>query len=97
MALLTPKFHVGANANETLTVNVKDARAGSLRMARYEAAEVGASAIDGNTALSFRSSDDNFYNVRDTAATDDAVSTTLKSTSAISKAAPSTIPPSFMV
>lgn len=82
------KFHVGANANETLTVNVKDARAGSLgRMARYEAAEVGATAIDGANALSFRSSDDSYYNVRDTSTTDDSVSSTLSATSAISKAA----------
>lgn len=82
------KFHVGANANETLTVNVKDARAGSLgRMARYEADEVGANAIDAGNALSFRSSDDSFYNVRDTSVTDDSVSTTLKATSAIAKAA----------
>ena len=81
------KFHVGANANETLTVNVQDARAGSLgRMARYEATEVGVNAIDTNNALSFRSSDDNFYNVRDTATTDDTVSTTLRATSAIAKA-----------
>lgn len=82
------KFHVGANANDTLTVNVQDARAGSLgRMARYEATEVGTQAIDSNNALSFRSSDNQFYNVRDTAATDDSVSTTLKATSAIAKAA----------
>ena len=82
------KFHVGANANDTLTVNVKDARASSLgRMARYEVAQVGTSAIDGATALSFRSADTNFYAVRDTATTDDAVSTTLKASSAISKAA----------
>ena len=82
------KFHVGANANDTLTVNVKDARASSLgRMARYEVNQVGTSAIDAGTALSFRSADTSFYAVRDTAATDDIVSTTLKSTSAISKAA----------
>ncbi len=81
------KFHVGANANDTLTVNVKDARASSLgRMARYEVDQVGDSAIDGANALSFRSSDTNFYNVRDTAVTDDTVSTTLKNTSAIAKA-----------
>ena len=67
------KFHVGANANDTLTVNVKDARASSLgRMARYEVSQVGDSAIDAGTALSFRSADTSFYAVRDTAATDDA-------------------------
>ena len=82
------KFHVGANANDTLTVNIRDARSGSLgRMARYEASEVGQEAIDNANALSFRSSDDSFYNVRDTAATDDTVSTTLKASSAIAKAA----------
>ena len=53
----------------------------------YEADEVGANAIDGANALSFRSSDDSFYNVRDTSATDDTVSSTLNSTSAIAKAA----------
>jgi flagellin len=82
------KFHVGANANDTLTVNVKDARASSLgRMARYEVNQVGDAAIDAGNALSFRSSDTSFYAVRDTAATDDVVSTTMRSTSAISKAA----------
>ena len=45
------KFHVGANANDTLTVNVKDARSGSLgRMARVKVSTVGSAAIGGDTA-----------------------------------------------
>ena len=95
------KFHVGANANNTLTVNVDDARAGSLgRMARVELgsetltagqnAGVDDTAIDENgTGLSFRSSDGDFHIVRNTAATDDQVSTDAsgKASSAIAKAA----------
>ncbi len=84
------KFHVGANSNETITVNVKDARAGSLgRMARVETDHVGESAIAGLQAdgLSLKSDDGSFHVVRETAATDDSVSTSLKSSSAISKAA----------
>ena len=84
------KFHVGANANDTLTVNVKDARSGSLgRMARVKVATVGDAAIGGdqNTGLSLKSSDDSFYVVRQTAATDDTLSTASNETSAIAKAA----------
>lgn len=86
------KFHVGANSNDTLTVNVRDARSNSLgRMARYETEngdEVGALAITSVAGLSFRGQgeDDTFYVIRSTSAADDAVSTTLKSTSAIAKA-----------
>ena len=98
------KFHVGANSGESLTVNVRDARAGSLgRMARYETADDpldGATEVDdqaistdpaavGAQTLSFKGQgDDNtFYNVRSTSNLDDGVSTTMKATSAIAKAA----------
>lgn len=86
------KFHVGANSGETLTVNVKDARANSLgRMARYETAageEVNGAAITSVAGLSFKGqgNDDSFYVIRSTSDADDTVSTTLKSTSAIAKA-----------
>ncbi|MGB0648000.1 MAG: flagellin [Bradymonadia bacterium] len=84
------KFHVGANANDTLTVNVKDARSGSLgRMARVKVSTVGSAAIGGDTATGFslKSSDNTFYVVRQTAATDDSLSTASNETSAIAKAA----------
>ena len=89
------KFHVGANSGDTVTVNVRDARAGSLgRMARYETpngagidSEVNSSAIGaGVNGLSLKSSDESFYAVRSTSDADDTVSTTMKSTSAIAKA-----------
>ena len=92
------KFHVGANSDDTLTVNVRDARAGSLgRMARYETSndlggaaptEVDANAITSAAGLSFKGqgSDDTFYVVRSTANADDSVSFTDNDSSAIAKA-----------
>ena len=82
------KFHVGANSNDSLTVNVADARSGSLgRMARFETADVNDAAITGAAGLSLKSSDSSFYVIRETSATDDTVSTVSKETSAIAKAA----------
>lgn len=84
------KFHVGANSNDTITVNVKDARAGSLgRMARVETSNVGELPVAGLEAdgFSLKSDDEIFHVVRETSATDDNVSTSLKSASAIAKAA----------
>lgn len=83
------KFHVGANSNDTITVNVKDARAGSLgRMARLEIAEVGEDALStGVNGISLKSKDSNFYVVRQTSSTDDAISFDDKDSSAIAKAA----------
>jgi flagellin len=82
------KFHVGANANDTLTVNMRDARAGSLgRMARFETDEVNDAAITGVAGMSLKSSDASFYVIRETSATDDTVSTVSNNTSAIAKAA----------
>ena len=85
------KFHVGANSNDTITVNVKDARAGSLgRMARVETDNGVGTAVIGNdlaTGMSLKSDDGDFHVVRATAATDDTVSTSMKASSAISKAA----------
>jgi flagellin len=80
------KFHVGANANDTLTVNVQDARASSLgRMARVETASVGGAAIGGTDVLgvSLKSRDGVFYQVRQTALTDDTLSTVDNDKSAI--------------
>lgn len=86
------KFHVGANSGDTLTVNVQDARAGSLgRMARREMTEVGAAAIgnDQATGLSLQSKDGTAHVVRATSDVDDQLSTSNsgRSTSAIAKAA----------
>jgi len=90
------KFHVGANSGDTLTVGIRDARAGSLgRMARYETVDgaVTGAEVDGNAigdaaaGLSLRSSDNTFYTVRKTSDLDDGLSTTMKDTSAIAKAA----------
>lgn len=93
------KFHVGANSGETLTVNVRDARASSLgRMARYETSndlngaeqtEVNGQAITAAAGLSFKGQgeDDTFYVVRSTSDADDTVSFTDNDTSAIAKAA----------
>jgi flagellin len=84
------KFHIGANSGESLTVNVKDARAGSLgRMARIETSSVGGAAIGGaaNDGLSLKSDDGSFHVVRQTALTDDTVSTVGNDNSAIAIAA----------
>jgi flagellin len=80
------KFHVGANSNDTITVNVEDARVGSLgRMARVETESVGGSVIGGaaNDGLSLKSSDGSFHVVRQTALTDDTLSTVDNDKSAI--------------
>ena len=82
------QFHVGANSNDSLTVNVSDARAGSLgRMARFETGEVNALGITNAAGLSIKSSDSQFYVIRETSVTDDTVSTVSNETSAIAKAA----------
>lgn len=80
------KFHVGANARETITVNVSDARASSLgRQVRVESAQAitiaaGEGLADGDLTI-------NDIAVRETVAADDTVSTTQHAASAISKAA----------
>ena len=85
-SFLGANFHVGANARETLTVNVSDARSTALgRQVRVTGStSVGVSAVSGN----FAAGDVviNTVTIRTTVAADDTVSTTLKSASAISKA-----------
>lgn len=81
------KFHIGANANDTVTVSIKDARASSLgRQVRETSAndiqvEGGAqNLVDNDVVL-------NGITIRATAGSDDTLSTTLNDASAIAKAA----------
>ena len=81
------KFHIGANANDTVTVSIKDARASSLgRQVRETSAndiqvEGGAQELADNDVVL------NGITIRATAASDDTLSTTLNNASAIAKAA----------
>ncbi len=81
-SFLGASFHVGANARETITVNVADSRADALgRQVRV----TGTTAVSG--AFSAGDVTINSVVVRTTVAADDTVSTTLNSGSAIAKAA----------
>ena len=77
-------FHVGHKANETLSVSVKDASAGALgRAALHTTTAVTGDALNkgaGDVLI-------NGITVRSTTSTDDTVSTSLASASAIAKAA----------
>ena len=81
------KFHIGANSNDTVTVSIKDARAGSLgRQVRETSAndiqvEGGAQELSDNDVVL------NGITIRATAGSDDTLSTTLNNASAIAKAA----------
>ncbi len=81
------KFHVGANARETISVGVQDARSDKLgQQARYSSAndiqiEGGAQELQDNDVVI------NGVTIRATDETDDQLSTTLNNASAISKAA----------
>jgi flagellin len=82
-SFLGAKFHVGANARETISVSVSDARASSLgRQARVDGNAVGATTgiAANNIAL-------NGVSIRATVAADDTVSTSQNAASAIAKAA----------
>ncbi|MCB9536501.1 MAG: flagellin [Myxococcales bacterium] len=74
-------FHVGANARETISVSVEDARAKSLGRAAVLTGlnTVTAALADGDVVI-------NGVTIRATAATDDALSTTQVLNSAIAKA-----------
>ena len=81
------KFHIGANAGESLSISVKDARSSSLgRQARYTSstdittAGAGDALSDGDVVI-------RGVTIRSTVAADDSLSTTLNAASAISKAA----------
>ena len=84
-SFLGANFHVGANARETLTVNVADSRSSALgRQVRVTGAASVAVAATGAFAA-----DDvviNTVTIRTTVAADDTVSTTLNASSAIAKA-----------
>jgi len=81
------KFHVGANARETIDIAVQDARADKLgRQARYASAN-DIQVEGGNQALQDNDVVLNGITIRTTDSTDDEVSTTLESASAIAKAA----------
>jgi len=94
------KFHVGANSNETISVNVSDARSTSLgRMARVESASVSTETAGANQgvgaggfvadSLYLKSKDGAKIEIRATSAADDNLSTSdaQKASSAIAKAA----------
>jgi len=76
-------FHVGANANETVAVTVRDARAGALgRTALITSSVVTTHAFSkGNGDVQI-----NGITIRDTTITDDALSTSFATGSAIAKA-----------
>lgn len=94
------KFHVGANSNETITVNVKDARAGTLgSMARVDSASVTAGDANGQNegvndnafgadTIAIKSKGAGVHAIRQTSAADDNVSldSTDRASSAIAKA-----------
>ena len=81
------KFHVGANARETISVGVQDARSDKLgQQARYSSAndiqvEGGAQELQDNDVVL------NGVTIRSTDESDDELSTTLNNASAIAKAA----------
>ena len=84
---LGARFHIGANANEGLDINISDARSTMLgRQARYSSdndiqVEGGAQGLQDNDVVI------NGVTIRSTVAADDSVSTTLNDASAIAKAA----------
>ena len=81
-SFLGAQFHVGAASRETISVNVSDARSTALgRQSRNVGTETGTVAITANDVVV------NGTSIRATGATDDTLSTTLASTSAIAKAA----------
>jgi flagellin len=76
-------FHVGANARETISVSVGDARASALgRQARYDGAAIVATGGFSATSVAI-----NGISIRATVAADDTVSTSQNASSAIAKAA----------
>jgi flagellin len=80
------KFHVGANARETISVAVQDARANKLgRQARYSSAN-DIQVAGGNQALQDNDVVINGVTIRATTTIDDQLSTTLNDASAIAKA-----------
>jgi len=86
-AFIGAKFHVGANARESISVSVSDARADKLgRQARNTSAN-DIQVEGGNQALLDNDVVINAITIRATVDADDVLSTTLGSASAIAKAA----------
>lgn len=83
---LGARFHVGANARETITVNVADTRSTALgRQVRFTGESAVAAQATG--ALAADDLTINSVTIRATVAADDALSTTNRASSAIAKAA----------
>ena len=84
-SFLGANFHVGANARETITVNLADARAGALGRQVRVTGTTGVSTVAATGAFAAGDVTINSVVVRATEAADDTVSTTLNATSAIAK------------
>ena len=81
------KFQIGANANDTITVGIKDARAGSLGRQVRETSVADITTTGAGDALQSGDIIFNGVNIRETSAADDSLSTSFAAASAISKAA----------
>ncbi len=84
------QFHIGANAGESLQVNIGSGRANSLgRQARVSSADFGVANIEQGEVEGLTDDDltINGVNIRATVAADDLLSTTQNASSAIAKAA----------
>ena len=87
---LAQDFQVGANVGETLSVNIKGAGAKDLaRQIRFSTDNIVGTTLlaDGDLKISSETSGGQLVSIRGTVDEDDQVSTSLKRTSAISKAA----------
>ncbi|MEE2756074.1 MAG: flagellin [Myxococcota bacterium] len=81
------KFHIGANADDTITVSIKDARASSLGRQVRESSTTDITVAAAADALQQNDIVFNGVTIRATNAADDALSTTLNAASALAKAA----------
>jgi flagellin len=81
------KFHIGANADDTITVSVKDARANSLGRQVRETSSSDITVTGGAQNLEDGDVIINGVDIRATVDADDTISSTLNSASAIAKAA----------
>ena len=81
------KFQIGANANDTITVGIKDARAGSLGRQVRETSVSDIATTGAGDRLQTGDIIFNGVNIRETSAADDSLSTSFAAASAIAKAA----------
>jgi flagellin len=81
------KFHIGANADDTITVSIKDARATSLGRQVREESSTDISVVNAGDALADGDVVLNGITIRATTSSDDLLSTTGNAASAIAKAA----------